>query len=141
MYLWYIFDTLLNVHWRKSYALFFMHPNHRVRREMVESLARVVWAEEPAKLKELTKLLDRIKRASNKRNAITHGLWNERPGAPSEFVRLPLKRDPATMKAAKAFSLKDLRNIRDEIDKLDIDLFEYAYSPWSKSASRENGRA
>jgi hypothetical protein len=66
MYLWYVFDTLLKVHWRHSYSIYFIHQNHRVRREMVEALAEVALAGKPERHKQLTALLARVKRAARK---------------------------------------------------------------------------
>jgi hypothetical protein len=129
MYLWYKFDTLLDVHWRSSYAIFFKHQNHRVRREMVEALAQVVLKDKPKKLKALTKMLARVKKIARKRNEITHGVWNQGPGGSTEIYRLPIK---STFEKAVPYLKRDFLALRDEIRKLQVEFFTLSYIEWEK---------
>jgi hypothetical protein len=129
MYLWYIFDTLLDVNWRYSYGLFFMHPNHRVRREMLEKLIALSLSDDPKKQKILRNILARVKRAAKKRNDIAHGIWDKPAGPRSELRRMAVKPDHDK---SPVYSKKDLLKIRDEISKLENDLFFISYPEWEK---------
>jgi hypothetical protein len=129
--LWYLFDVLLNVHWSLSYSVFFSQQNHRARRDMIEALAPNALRGNQSRLKAINALLSRVKRAAKKRNEVTHGLWNEIPVAGGkEFRRMPIKRDYAAQ--TDMYSKSDLKRLRDQVLKLNSDLYEFAHPPWKK---------
>jgi hypothetical protein len=124
-----IIEHLVIVPQESEYGLFFMHPNHRVRREMLEKLVALSLSDNPKKQKILRNILARVKRAAKKRNDIAHGIWDKPPGPGSELRRMAVKPDHDK---SPVYSKKDLLRIRDEISKLENDLFFVSYPEWEK---------
>jgi hypothetical protein len=137
MYLWYLFDSLLGTqHWRQSYVIYFAHPNHRVRREMIEALLEETRSIPAARKQKFRALLRRVKNAAGKRNHLAHGLWSTSGGS---INRMALSR--TLKKLGPEYSKADILKTRDEIKKLDGDLFRLVYPYWQETATEENGRA
>lgn len=136
---WYIFDVLLNVHWSHSYSIYFSQQNSRNRREMVASLANVVLRESPQELKKIEALLEKIQRASTKRNDITHGIWSsEKKGRRTLIKRIPIKRDLNAL-TTKHITYENLQEIHQQLINVHNELYGYIMPRWRKKNEKHLG--
>lgn len=130
--LWYVFDVLLNVRWKESYAIFYSQQNSRNRREMIASLAKIVLADKQDELKLLTKLLDRVRRASTKRNDLAHGIWTtQKKGRSTLIKRIPIKRDLSIL-GATDIGEEELSKIHRQLISVYHELYDYIIDRWHK---------
>lgn len=72
-----IFQTMMGVDASRAHAVFSHLSNHRLRQDIVNSVARVVLAGKP-ELRQLRQLEKRLERIALKRNVMAHAVWGVR---------------------------------------------------------------
>lgn len=111
------FDALLiDTHSFASQAIFYSQKSHAARREMVESLAKVVLVHKPDALKKLRKTIVRVKARSNDRHNLTHGTWGmsiDLQNKNKDITRIPLQAD--FLKPKSAYTRSKMRRIIQEM--------------------------
>lgn len=77
-----IFKRFIGARTPKADVAFFSIVNHRSRREMIESLAPIIFEKEKMKAKKFAALMRRLKNAATKRNEVVHTFWAWQNGVP-----------------------------------------------------------
>lgn len=117
-----LFQVLMGVDAPRAHAVFSELSNHRLRRDILMSVAKVsLDAEEYDTLKRLEK---RISRASQKRNAIAHATWAVK--GPDVFI-LDARRNWQAVQIPLSDLLVFQANIR-ELHRNLIELFKQIYT-------------
>ncbi|MDE2229366.1 MAG: hypothetical protein KGL11_10050 [Alphaproteobacteria bacterium] len=117
-----LFALLLDCPWQCSRTIYFVHQNHRARRDMIAALAELVLAKKTGELEKVRSFLRRAKTASSNRNSIIHAVWAVADiEGKSELVRQPV--DPNLVKQHNGgLTRADIKRAFEQIHSLSKDL-------------------
>jgi hypothetical protein len=128
-----MFGTMLGVDRDRAEAVFFALTNNRSRREVVASLAKVLFAEGSDLRGRIDRILRRVRNAASRRNSLAHGIWifGDEPGSGSS---LAIHRDTGILTSFQ-MELKvldqvisQLRSLREDVHHLTVDLRNFLSS-------------
>jgi hypothetical protein len=125
-----LFGTMLGVDRERSEAVFFALTNNRGRREVVASLAKVLFAEGAELRNRTDRILRRMRNAASRRNSLAHGIWTfgEPPDAGSS---LALDRETGILTSSKVElksldqAIAQMRDLRQDMHHLRIDVRDF----------------
>jgi hypothetical protein len=136
MSLFKIFEGLSDGPFHQSRAIFYSQLNPRSRRDMINALATVSMMNEPVKLKELQKLIERAGKATSKRNTIAHGEWRtDNTGTVPKFLRSTISPD---MRNETEIDESQLKNMLQFMTEVSTEILRYVLANRGKWVVRRN---
>jgi hypothetical protein len=132
-----LFAAMLGVDEDRAEAVFFTLTNNRSRREVVASLAKVLFAEGADLRNRTDRILRRTRNAASRRNSLAHGIWTFGEG-PESGSSLALHRETGILTSVpvepKSLDqvISQLRNLREDMYYLTREIKDFL----SSSASR-----
>lgn len=128
-----LFGTMLGVDRDRAEAVFFALTNNRSRREVVASLAKVLFTEGTELRNRIDRILRRTRNAASRRNSLAHGIWTFGE-APDSGSSLALHRDTGILTSfqieLKSLDqvISQLRCLREDTHHLTIDIRDFLLS-------------
>jgi hypothetical protein len=120
-----IIACLLKTDFYRAFVLYYSSTNHKAQRDLIRSLAKNCLTDEEGK-KAVTKIVNRIKSAADKRNDYVHGQWaiNEGTGEIWLSAHRPLEK---VSYQERVVTIKEIERDADFIAEVGAEVLNFAH--------------